>query len=49
MDICEICEVIETSCDCVYCKSCGRKTKRESMWQGKCDWCEDKQMVQGIR
>ena len=49
MDMCEVCNVIETSCDCVYCKSCGGKTARDDMWRGKCGDCEDIQMIRGIR
>ena len=49
MDICEICNELETNCDCVYCRACGRKTKRDDMYKGKCDACEDEQMVRGIR
>lgn len=49
MDKCEVCEKLETDCDCVYCRSCGYKTMRDDMYKGKCSACEDKQMVQGIR
>jgi predicted Zn-ribbon and HTH transcriptional regulator len=31
------------------CRSCGDEFNTDEMYQGKCDACEDKQMVQGIR
>lgn len=49
MDICEICNKEETTCECVYCKACGYKELKEEMYQGKCRACEDRQMVEGIR
>lgn len=33
----------------VECRSCGEEVNIEDMYQGKCDACEDRQMVQGIR
>lgn len=49
MDKCEVCEKLETDCDCVYCKACGYKTTRDDMYKGKCGACEDKQMIRGIK
>lgn len=33
----------------VECRACGEETNPEDMYKGKCDACEDKQMVVGIR
>lgn len=49
MDICEVCEKLETDCVCVYCRACGYKELKEEMYQGKCRVCEEKQMIGGIR
>ena len=49
MDICEVCEKLETDCDCRYCKKCGEKDLRSEMYQGLCGWCEDSSMVRSIR
>lgn len=49
VELCETCDNNVDNCDCVDCKSCGEQSKREDMYKGKCDACEDKQMVQGIR
>lgn len=46
--MCETCDLSYDECICVPCRSCGHNTKPEDMYRGKCDLCEDQQMVRGI-
>lgn len=33
----------------VECRACGEEVPEDSLYRGKCDACEDEQMVVGIR
>lgn len=35
--------------DMIECRGCGESVDLEDTYQGKCDACEDKQMVRSIR
>ena len=48
-ELCETCDNNVDNCKCVDCRSCGEKMEISSGYQGRCDACEDRQMVQGIR
>lgn len=41
----EVCECKDT----IECRACGETVNTSDTFQGRCDACEDKQMVQGIR
>lgn len=49
VDLCELCELIEMECECVFCKVCGRKELDDEIYEGRCRACEDKQMIRGIK
>jgi hypothetical protein len=46
---CNICEKEREECVCVSCRRCGRDERPDELYNGKCRWCEDDDMVRGIR
>lgn len=46
--MCEACDLSD-ECQCIPCRSCGHNTPPDEIWQGRCDSCEDEQMVRSIR
>lgn len=45
---CPRCNYERGNCDCTECESCGEKTDRADMYEGRCPSCEDSQMVRSI-
>ncbi len=39
----------DDSNDMIECRSCGEEVERDCIYQGRCDACEDMQMVRSIR